>query len=65
MLNERRKIILKDGTKGWLLGIFQYGSVHTDEGAEPLAVIELEDGTIRDAITLTSCHFVREVVQDA
>lgn len=59
-MNNRRKIVLKDGKSAWLLGIFQYGSVYTDEGAEPLAVIEMEDGTIFDAHSLGGFTFAEE-----
>lgn len=59
-MTERRKVILKDGKKGWLLGIFQYGSIMDEDGAEPLAVIEMEDGTIFDAHSLSGFSFVKE-----
>lgn len=58
---ERRKVIMRNGQKGYLLGIFQYGSAMTEEGTEPLAVIEMEDGSIESAVTLSQFHFVREV----
>lgn len=57
IMNERREVIMKDGNKGWLLGIFQYGSIYSDEGVEPLAVIEMEDGTIFDACSLSGFTF--------
>jgi len=57
---ERREVALKNGDKGWLLGIFQYGSTTNDEGTEPLAVIEMEDGTIWDRCSLSGFRFVKE-----
>lgn len=59
-MNKRRKVNLKNGEKGWLLGIFQYGSMTNDVGAEPLAVIEMEDGTIWDACSLSGFTFTKE-----
>lgn len=50
---DGRKVMMKDGSRGFLIGIFQYGSMMDETGTEPLAVIEMEDGSIRDAVSLS------------
>lgn len=64
-MNKRRKVRMKNGRGGYLIGIFQYGSLMDEHGTEPLAVIEMADGSIEDAVSLTSFHFVVEVDPNA
>lgn len=64
-MQKRRKVITNDRLEGYLIGIFQYGSVMDDHGAEPLAVIEMADGSIRDAVSLTGFRFAKEVEPNA
>ena len=59
-MNERRKVVMRNGQEGYLIGIFQYGSMVDENGTEPLAVIEMADGSINDAVSLSGFRFVTE-----